>query len=69
MNEFEKDGFEYIGEYGYLEYCWLFGIIWFKGVFDVNLNISFVGEFEDMFDIDFDGVLDFEENILRIVDF
>ncbi|CAI4148573.1 TonB-dependent receptor [Alteromonas macleodii] len=68
MNEFEKDGLEYTGEYGYPEHRWLFGTTWSKGVFDANLNISFVGEFEDTPDIDFDGVLDFEENTSRTVD-
>ncbi|GEA02330.1 hypothetical protein KUL17_12270 [Alteromonas sp. KUL17] len=68
MNEFEKDGLEYTGEYGYPEHRWLFGTTWSKGAFDANLNISFVGEFEDTPDIDFDGVLDFEENTSRTVD-
>ena len=68
MNEFEKDGLEYTGEYGYPEHRWLFGTTWSKGAFDANLNISFIGEFEDTPDIDFDGVLDFEENTSRTVD-
>jgi iron complex outermembrane receptor protein len=36
--------------------------------FDANLNVSFVGEFEDTPDINFDGILDFEENTSRKVD-
>ncbi|MBZ2163806.1 TonB-dependent receptor [Alteromonas stellipolaris] len=68
LTEFEKDGLDYTGEYGYPEHRWLFGTTWSKGAFDANLNISFVGEFEDTPDIDFDGVLDFEENTSRMVD-
>ena len=68
LTEFEKDGLDYTGEYGYPEHRWLFGTTWSKGAFDANLNISFVGEFEDTPDIDFDGVLDFEKNTSRMVD-
>ena len=68
MNEFEKDGLDYTGEYGYPENRWLFGTTWMLGAFDANLNISYIGEFEDTPDIDFDGILDFEDNQSRMVD-
>ena len=38
------------------------------GAFNTNLNISYVGEFEDTPDIDFDGNLDFDTNTSRMVD-
>lgn len=68
LNEFEKNGLDYTGEYGYPENRWLFGTTWMLGAFDANMNISYIGEFEDTPDIDFDGVLDFEENTSRTVD-
>ncbi len=68
LNEFEKDNLDYTGEYGYPEHRWLFGTTWMLGAFDANLNISYIGEFEDTPDIDFDGVLDFEDNTSRTVD-
>lgn len=36
--------------------------------FAANVNLSYIGEFEDTPDIDFDGVLDFETNKSRMVD-
>lgn len=68
LNKFEKDNLDYTGEYGYPEHRWLFGTTWRLGAFDANLNISYIGEFEDTPDIDFDGVLDFEDNTSRTVD-
>ncbi|WP_137166462.1 TonB-dependent receptor [Salinimonas lutimaris] len=68
LNKFEKDNLDYTGEYGYPEHRWLFGTTWRLGAFDANLNISYIGEFEDTPDIDFDGILDFEDNTSRTVD-
>lgn len=68
LHKFEKDSLDYTGEYGYPEHRWLFGTTWALGAFDANLNISYIGEFEDTPDIDFDGVLDFEDNTSRTVD-
>lgn len=38
------------------------------GDFNINVNVSYIGEFEDILDIDFDGNLDFDSNILCMVD-
>ncbi|QCZ93087.1 TonB-dependent receptor [Salinimonas iocasae] len=68
LNEFERDSLDYTGEYRYPENRWLFSTNWVLDNFDANLNISYIGEFEDTPDINFDGVLDFEENTSRMVD-
>ncbi|MFM9625817.1 hypothetical protein ACKI14_49340, partial [Streptomyces turgidiscabies] len=36
--------------------------------FNTNVNISYIGEFEDTPDINFDGTLDFDSNTSRMVD-
>ena len=61
MNEFEKDG---LGALANMAIQNTVGYSAQPGlkVRSMPTNISFVGEFEDTPDIDFDGVLDFEEN-------
>ncbi|WP_372760278.1 TonB-dependent receptor [Pseudoalteromonas sp.] len=68
QDKFEKDGRDYSGEYGYPEHRWIFSTNWEFGDFNTNMNISYVGEFEDTPDIDFDGNLDFDSNQSRMVD-
>ncbi|MEI8606135.1 TonB-dependent receptor [Pseudoalteromonas sp. B160] len=68
QDKFEKDGRDYTGEYGYPEHRWMFSTNWELGEFNTNVNISYVGEFEDTPDIDFDGTLDFDSNTSRMVD-
>ncbi|TMM45058.1 TonB-dependent receptor [Colwellia ponticola] len=68
QNNFEKDGRDYTGEYGYPEHRWMFSTNWENGALNINMNISYVGEFEDTPDIDFDGNLDFDSNTSRMVD-
>ncbi|MGO3423445.1 MAG: TonB-dependent receptor [Pseudoalteromonas distincta] len=68
QDKFEKDGRDYTGEYGYPEHRWIFSTNWEIGEFNTNVNISYVGEFEDTPDIDFDGNLDFDSNTSRMVD-
>lgn len=68
QNKFEKDGRDYTGEYGYPEHRWMFSTNWENGPLNVNMNISYVGEFEDTPDIDFDGTLDFDSNTSRMID-
>ncbi|WP_286938327.1 MULTISPECIES: TonB-dependent receptor [unclassified Pseudoalteromonas] len=68
QNKFEKDGRDYTGEYNYPEHRWIFSANWEIGQFNTNVNISYVGEFEDTPDIDFDGNLDFDSNTSRMVD-
>lgn len=68
QDKFEKDGRVYTGEYGYPEHRWIFSTNWEIGQFNTNINISYVGEFEDTPDIDFDGNLDFDSNTSRMVD-
>ncbi|WP_462171928.1 TonB-dependent receptor plug domain-containing protein [Pseudoalteromonas xiamenensis] len=68
LNKFEKDDLDYTGEYGYPEHRWVLTNSWVQDNLSANLNISYIGEFEDTPDIDFDGTLDFEENTSRMVD-
>lgn len=68
QNKFEKDGRDYSGEYGYPEHRWIFSTNWEVGDFNTNVNLSYVGEFEDTPDIDFDGNLDFDSNTSRMID-
>ncbi|QIR15445.1 TonB-dependent receptor [Shewanella aestuarii] len=68
LDKFEKDNLDYTGEYKFPEYRWLATANWSKDDFSANLNLTYVGEFEDTPDIDFDGVLDFEDNQSRMVD-
>ncbi|ATC93987.1 TonB-dependent receptor [Pseudoalteromonas tunicata] len=67
QSKFEKDGRDYLGEYNFPEHRWIFSTNWEMGNFNTNLNVSFVGEFEDTPDIDFDGTLDFDSNTSRKV--
>ncbi|WP_335916212.1 TonB-dependent receptor [Shewanella algae] len=68
LDKFEKDGLDYTGEYEYPQYRWLASTNWTMGDFAANLNVSYIGEFEDTPDINFDGALDFTENKSRMVD-
>ncbi|WP_404340637.1 TonB-dependent receptor [Pseudoalteromonas mariniglutinosa] len=68
QNDFEKDDRDYTGEYGYPEHRWIFSTNWQMGNLNSNINISYVGEFEDTPDINFDGSLDFDSNTSRMVD-
>jgi outer membrane receptor protein involved in Fe transport len=68
QNEFKKDGRDYTGEYRYPENRWIFSTNWEMGDFNTNINVSYIGEFEDTPDIDFDGNLDFDSNTSRTVD-
>ena len=68
QDKFEKDGRDYTGEYGYPEHRFIFSTNWEIGEFNTNVNISYVGEFEDTPDIDFDGNLDFDSNTSRMID-
>lgn len=68
QDKFEKNGRDYTGEYGYPEHRWIFSTNWELGELNTNMNISYVGEFEDTPDIDFDGNLDFDTETSRMVD-
>ncbi len=67
MHNFEKADLDYTGEYRYPQYRWLATTNWSMDRFSANLNLSYIGEFEDTPDINFDGTLDFEENQSRMV--
>lgn len=67
MSKFNKNGLHYIGEYKYPKHRWVFNTNWSMNAFNVNMNVNYVGEFEDTPDIDFDGTLDFETNTSRTV--
>lgn len=68
LHKFEKDNLDYTGEYRYPQNRWLVTSHWQKDDYAANINFSYIGEFEDTPDIDFDGVLDFESNSSRMVE-
>ncbi|MCZ4339247.1 TonB-dependent receptor [Shewanella colwelliana] len=68
LHSFEKDNMDYTGEYKFPQHRWLATTNWQKDNFAANVNFSYIGEFEDTPDIDFDGVLDFEDNQSRMVE-
>ncbi len=68
MHEFTRDDREYIGEYEYPRHRGLFATNWEFDKFNVNMNISYIGSFEDTPDADFDGALDFDMVKTRDVD-
>ncbi|QSX36361.1 TonB-dependent receptor [Shewanella sedimentimangrovi] len=65
---FDKDDRDWTGEYKFPRYRWLATSNWTMDNFSANLNISYIGEFEDTPDIDFDGILDFDVYQSRMVD-
>ncbi len=68
LNNFEKGGLDYTGEYNYPEHRWASAVDWELNDWRASMVISYIGEFEDTPDADFDGTLDFEENSSRMVD-
>ncbi|WP_434931274.1 TonB-dependent receptor [Shewanella sp. HL-SH5] len=68
LHNFEKDNLDYTGEYKFPQHRWLATTNWRMDDFAANVNFSYIGEFEDTPDIDFDGVLDFEDNTSRAVE-
>jgi len=68
LSNFDKDDRDYTGEYKYPQYRWLATTNWSMDNFSANVNVTYVGEFEDTPDIDFDGVLDFDLYQSRMVD-
>ena len=68
LHNFEKDGLDYTGEYKFPQHRWLLTTNWTMDNFAANINLSYIGEFEDTPDINFDGVLDFESNKSRMID-
>lgn len=65
--KFEKDKRNYLGEYQYPEHRWVASADWSLDNFGASLIFSYIGEFEDTPDIDFDGNLDFDQNTSRTV--
>ncbi len=68
LRNFEKDNLEYTGEYKYPQYRWVTSADWAINDWGLAASLSYIGEFEDTPDIDFDGSLDFTENTSRMVD-
>ncbi|MDF2178578.1 TonB-dependent receptor [Aliiglaciecola sp. CAU 1673] len=68
LTNFEKDGRDWTGEYEFPEHRWVSTIDWTRGDWSATAAFSYVGEFEDTPDIDFDGTLDFDQNNSRMVD-
>ena len=68
LSSFEKDNRELAGEYEYPEHRWNGGLDWDMGDWGASATVSFIGEFEDTPDADFDGSLDFDMNSTPKVD-
>ncbi len=68
MLNFERDDVDYTGEYRYPENRWMLSSTWAKDAFSASVNLSYIGEFEDTPDFDFNGKIDVEENKSRMVD-
>lgn len=47
INKFEKNGFDYAGEYNYPQHRWLASADWSHGDWGVIASLSYTGEFED----------------------
>ncbi|WP_445356411.1 TonB-dependent receptor [Microbulbifer sp. ANSA002] len=56
------------GEYEYPQHRWNATADWTFGTFGFSTGLSYIGEFEDTPDIDFDGTLDYDTNSSRTVD-
>jgi iron complex outermembrane recepter protein len=56
------------GEYEYPEHRWTASADWQFDQWGFNANLRYVGEFEDTPDIDFDGILDYQNNTSEAVD-
>ena len=56
------------GEYEYPQHRWIATGEWGVGDFGFSANVSYVSEFEDTPDIDFDGTLDYDTNRSRSID-
>lgn len=67
LSNFEKDGQDYTGEYRYPQHRWTGTADWTLNDWGAAAVLSYIGEFEDTPDINFDGALDFEENESRKV--
>lgn len=68
LDEFEKDNLSYAGEYRYPQYRWVTSADWSRNDWGVAASLSYIGEFEDTPDIDFDGSLDFDTETSDMVD-
>ncbi|RVU40109.1 TonB-dependent receptor [Rheinheimera riviphila] len=68
LDEFEKDNRSYAGEYRYPQYRWVTSADWSRNDWGVAASLSYIGEFEDTPDIDFDGSLDFDTETSEMVD-
>ncbi|WP_445360778.1 TonB-dependent receptor [Microbulbifer sp. EKSA005] len=56
------------GEYEYPQHRWNATADWTFDTFGFSAGLSYIGEFEDTPDIDFDGTLDYDSNNSRTVD-
>ncbi len=68
LSNFEKDGLEYTGEYRYPQFRWVTNADWSMDNWGAAVSLSYIGEFEDTPDIDFDGSMDFTTNKSRMVE-
>ncbi|GAA0361028.1 TonB-dependent receptor [Bowmanella denitrificans] len=68
MHKFERGGRDYLGEYEYPKHRWVGTTDWRQGDVGVSLIFSYIGEFEDTPDVNFDGNLDFDQHQSRMVD-
>lgn len=68
LSNFEKDGLDYTGEYRYPQYRWVTSADWNMDTWGAAASLSYIGEFEDTPDINFDGSMDFTTNKSRMVE-
>jgi iron complex outermembrane recepter protein len=68
LDSFKKDNLSYVGEYRYPQYRWVTSADWSRNDWGVAASLSYIGEFEDTPDINFDGSLDFDTEKSRMVD-
>ena len=59
---------DWTGEYEYPEFRWVGTMDWTMDTFGATVAVSYIGEFEDTPDANFDGVIDINQNSSRTVD-
>lgn len=67
MTKFELDDRDKLGEYEYPKHRWVASVDWSRDNYGASIINSYIGEFEDTPDMNFDGNLDFDQNTSRMV--
>ncbi len=63
LTKFEKNDIDYAGEYEYPEHRWSANATWTRDNYGVNLNLNYIGEFED-----YQAPSDVEASKTRMID-